>query len=414
MSSDMMTVREAAELWQISVRRTQELCRQGRVPGAALFGKSWMIPRNAPRPEDGRKGGLSKAAKAPVLLPRTSPNLVMTDLYHTPGCGDESSMALSDHPTAKLLFDSNLAFCRGDIDRSYRLARKLLDPNNSFYTLVGAIMQLSLVAIWRGDKELWDESLKYLGLLPCETETEQEILSLTLAAIDCSAMHYTGYPLWFERGNFELLPADSHPTAKVFFSDFLYLAAYSVASRKQKLEGIEGLGLMRIVPIMLEPLITQAVVDKTVIPEICLRLMAATAYQNAGWKDLAVEHVDKAIALALPDRLYGLFAIYWRLLDKLLEARLRVIAPKAVKPVVELQRAYFSGQSRLSGILQNRQIASHLSAREWEIAKWASFGLSNKAIAARLEIGESTVKSTVQSIMLKTGITDRSDFVLIL
>ena len=51
---------------------------------------------------------------------------------------------------------------------------------------------------------------------------------------------------------------------------------------------------------------------------------------------------------------------------------------------------------------------------EGEIAKKVAFGMTNKAIAKALGIGESTVKSTVRNIMQKTNITDRSDFVMIL
>lgn len=62
----------------------------------------------------------------------------------------------------------------------------------------------------------------------------------------------------------------------------------------------------------------------------------------------------------------------------------------------------------------NRNVAVNLTTREREIAKKAAFGMTNKAIAKALGIGESTVKSTVRNIMQKTNITARSDFVMIL
>lgn len=48
-------VNEAAEKWNISVRRAQDLCRMGKIPGARRFGTNWMIPADAERPPDGRK-----------------------------------------------------------------------------------------------------------------------------------------------------------------------------------------------------------------------------------------------------------------------------------------------------------------------------------------------------------------------
>ncbi|GHV12699.1 transposase [Clostridia bacterium] len=57
---DYITPREAAELWGISVRRAQALCANGQINGVErLGGTAWVIPKDAPKPLDGR----TKAAK---------------------------------------------------------------------------------------------------------------------------------------------------------------------------------------------------------------------------------------------------------------------------------------------------------------------------------------------------------------
>lgn len=45
-----MTTREAAEKWGLTERSVQIHCRKGNVPGAALHGKSWLIPSDAEKP----------------------------------------------------------------------------------------------------------------------------------------------------------------------------------------------------------------------------------------------------------------------------------------------------------------------------------------------------------------------------
>ena len=50
---DYLTVRETAETWNLSLRTVQQLCAQGRIPGAKKFGKFWAIPAGAG--EGGRK-----------------------------------------------------------------------------------------------------------------------------------------------------------------------------------------------------------------------------------------------------------------------------------------------------------------------------------------------------------------------
>lgn len=48
------TVKEMSEGWQLSQRSIQIMCAEGKIKGATKFVKSWAIPVNAERPDDGR------------------------------------------------------------------------------------------------------------------------------------------------------------------------------------------------------------------------------------------------------------------------------------------------------------------------------------------------------------------------
>ena len=52
---DYITTKEAAEKWNISERRVQILCKQNKVSGATSLGWAWAIPKDAVKPEDGRR-----------------------------------------------------------------------------------------------------------------------------------------------------------------------------------------------------------------------------------------------------------------------------------------------------------------------------------------------------------------------
>lgn len=407
-----ITAQHASEKWGISLRRVQDLCRSGKIPGAERFGTHWMLPADAVRPVDGRRKESREEAGQTLLMPRRSPMLSMTDLYHTPGCADKVSRSLKD-PQARALFDAGVAYARGEIDVVYDYAQYFLSKHTGVFAVSGATMLLCLCAIWRGDIHMWNEAKRHISEAPCRNDTDREVLSLVLAAADSSVFDQRAYPEWFEGGRFEVLPADCHPMAKVFFAKLLYMAAFGVATRQYEMEGIQGLGLMRVISCTIEPMIAQAVVDHTVIPEIYLRLLCATAYHNSGKADLAREHVDRAIALALPDRLYGILAVNWRLLDHLLEERLTLADPVAARETKELFRIFSAGQEVLRSKIQLRTVSVHLTDRERNIAKLVAFGMTNKRIAEKLGISDSTVKTTVQKIMLKTGLTDRMDFVLV-
>lgn len=61
----MMTSKEKAQQWGISERAVRTLCNDGRILGAVKSGKSWQIPDDAEKPEDGRvkSGAYSKKDK---------------------------------------------------------------------------------------------------------------------------------------------------------------------------------------------------------------------------------------------------------------------------------------------------------------------------------------------------------------
>jgi len=45
-----ISVREAAERWDISIRQVQKLCNEGRVKEAVQFASVWVIPEGTEKP----------------------------------------------------------------------------------------------------------------------------------------------------------------------------------------------------------------------------------------------------------------------------------------------------------------------------------------------------------------------------
>ena len=59
--------KEVAAKWNISERRVRELCRNGKIDGAVLQGKTWLIPEDLPKPNDGRESVTTYLAKIEAL-----------------------------------------------------------------------------------------------------------------------------------------------------------------------------------------------------------------------------------------------------------------------------------------------------------------------------------------------------------
>ena len=52
--AEYLSIQQMAEKWEISERRIQVLCGEGRVPGAFRLGRAWAIPSDAKKPADAR------------------------------------------------------------------------------------------------------------------------------------------------------------------------------------------------------------------------------------------------------------------------------------------------------------------------------------------------------------------------
>ena len=50
-----LSAKEVAEKWNISRRRVQLLCEEGRIEGAFKLSDVWVIPKDAEKPADRRK-----------------------------------------------------------------------------------------------------------------------------------------------------------------------------------------------------------------------------------------------------------------------------------------------------------------------------------------------------------------------
>lgn len=405
-----ITVKEAAEKWGVTPRRVQILCSEKRIEGAVRFGRSIMIPEDAPYPTKESKKNVEDKM---IAFPRKTPFLQMTDLYSEAGGAQKGLESLEEGSEAQRIFAAEIAYLRGEIDTVYGEANYFLSRHSGFYSTLSSGMLLALCAIWRGDLEMWRKAKLHIAEAPTKSDDDRDIVLLSLTAVDSMLYDVTNFPEWFKTGNFSLLHKDTLPAVKVYYAKYLFATGYSVATKQIELAGVSGTSLFSIVPFAVEPMISQARVDNSIISEIYLRMTCAAAYHNGGNDAQAIRHIDRAISLALPDKLYGLLAEYCRALDSLVEARLTLVDPEAWLIVKSLYTVYNKGWSTLSGQVRGRQIITTLSPRVREVAKLAAFGMSNAQIAEKLNMSMASVKQAIKITSEKSGM-DRKNFAAIL
>lgn len=412
---DKITAQELAQMWGVSLRYVQSLCQKGRIADAERKGRDWLIPANAQRPPDGRSKAARAAKEAPPIprpLLRKSPFLDMTDLYQIPGTADQVIESLSNYPEAQQLFAAEIAYSRGEIDKVYRQANYFLEIHNGFYAIIAGGLLLSLCAMWKGDAQMWYKAKKHFLEAPCKDDMDREIVSLALASADSAIRNTDDFPDWFMQGRFYNLPRDAHPAARVYYAKHMLISAQNLALGNAEWNGVYGFGLLRIMPYVVEPMISQMIAEKVIMAEIYLRILVAIAYHQYGDDTNAAEHLDKAIVLCLADGLYGPLVEHRRQLGLFLDDRIALIDPEALKKVKELHKQLHSGWTKLHNAVLNKSVHLSLSSREREVARLASFGLSDRQIANQLHLSESSVKAAIKSAKNKTGVNSRKELAI--
>ncbi len=414
---DYLKIEEVAKKWNISPRRVQALCSGGKIAGVIRLGRDWMIPKDAKRPLDGRtKAGREEKLddkNQNIPLPRKTLFLHMTDLYSAPGSAETAIEKLSGNHDAKVLFSAEIAYSRGDIDQVYDRAKYIMEKNSDFYTTLSAGTLLALCAIWRGDLTMWRRAKVHMAEAPAKNDAQRDIITFAITAVDSMLYDVESFPEWFKIGCFEPLHRDTLPAAKVFYAKYLYASAYAVATKQVQVEGLQGLTLMTLLPSTIEPMISQAMADNSVIAEAYLRLTCATIYHYCGNDAQAVRHIDRALNLILPDKLYGLVSEYCRVIGPLVEKRLNLISPEAYAEYKKLSKLYFDGWTKLSGSVRGKNLITTLSPREREVARLAAFGMQNSEIAEKLHMSLSGVKQAIRIVSEKSGV-GRDEFAAIL
>jgi len=402
-----ITAKQAAENWELTVRRVQDLCRNNQIDGAVRWGRDWMIPADAHRPSDRRRKTVTHARHTVAQLPRKNPAILLSNIYHVPGTADAVAVSFSNRPEAAQLFRAQLAFARGQIEQSSLLAQQLLEDECGHDLQIGAGLILANCAVTMGNASLWSKAKRAVVTAPCHSNRDRFAVDFWTAAVDSEIRETTSFPLWFSRGSFDVLPGDSFPSARFYYLRLLYLLGHEHALGHHGEPDAQS--KMRLFSCVAEPLIAQNRKEGAIVSEIYTRLICACSYHDLGNDAMATHHLDLAIELALPDKLYMPLAEYRRQLDFLMDERVAQQDPGAVAKIKSLNKQYLEGWTVLHNQERGRTVSNELTTREREVAKHAAFGLSNKEIADRLNISVNTVKQSLRTAMDKTGAMRRND-----
>lgn len=138
---DYITTQEAAQRWNISARSVARYVKDGKIPGAIMLGKSWLIPINTIRPDDRRyiqnrsdlhkKDDKQDKFKFPIY-------------YYLANCKTRTDFT----PMEALLRDIQVLLLEGKLKEAFNNLKKLLPiiEHEPTYFKVGVLYTAVLVA----------------------------------------------------------------------------------------------------------------------------------------------------------------------------------------------------------------------------------------------------------------------------
>jgi LuxR family maltose regulon positive regulatory protein len=139
---------------------------------------------------------------------------------------------------------------------------------------------------------------------------------------------------------------------------------------------------------------------------IYTNILLAAANHMTNRRADALDCLEKALDMALPDALYMPFSENCDYIEPLLRELSSDIAYReGIDKILGLYGIFRSGKERILSELNSDK--SPLSDRELEIARLAAEGLSNREIGEQLYISENTVKSALKSVYAKLAVSDR-------
>jgi len=379
---EFITPKEAADNWEISIRRVQKYCADGKIDGAVNMGKQWLIPSDAQRPPDGRKNRSEGMKPDPFF-----PLFIYTR--------DLSSPETANVPES--LLKPALLFLEGKYSEAVPSFRKLSAEGSNRNIRFSATVFLAFSAILLGMTDEYRAGLVSLQAMMTDEKEQDEYkeeYNLCYRFMQC----FVSYDLELLR---TVDPIKLSDEALAFYSLSL-LMTQSFTANKQSQDAMAAYEL----------LCRTMERKKAFFGLMCLSTLLGIQYFREQDIDHAEEHAKKACELALRnDWLPALAIVYpamtsvfnkfliWEGHNYILEIRKH--SEQICSSMAILHTASGGDFERMKTALTEGCQMLHLLA----------YGLTNRDIGNVMDIPDGVVKRKIQALMEQYGVQNRAELV---
>lgn len=384
---EYMTVQEAAEKWNISDRRVQKYCAEGRVKGVSKSGKSWKIPADAIKPQDPRKRkGKPESNSFPEFMPLMNTPFEpghCVELINAMENGSKRDIALAEY-----------YYFSGQPEKAIQKAEPYITCSDAAYRfsacLIYAYANLSAGQIGHAQYALKELKSEFAG-----DEEKESCISAIEAFTVFAASVLLHLPLPEEmpspRDFLPLLPIGLRAFALYIQAHYSYLKG-DYGKSAGIAEATLGMGA-----------------EQYPIPAIYLHLAAVMGYMSLKQTEAAQKHLLAAWEKARPDNLLEGLGEHHGLLGGMLESVIKPRWPDDFKRIIDITYRFSDGWRKIHNPESGHDVADDLTTTEFATAMLAARGWTNQEIADHMHVSSNTVKRHISTVLQKLGISQRQE-----
>ena len=392
---ESLTVRQAAEKWNLSPRTVQQLCTQGRIPGAQKFGKSWAIPADAEKPGDLRRAqhreNPAPAQSAPGRMLESGMLMPLMNTPFRPGHCRETAEAMAAGPQRDIAL-AEYHYFSGQSELAAREAEPYLTSSHMGAKL-SACLNYAHANLPLGRIQQTRFALQELNavLAAAEERSPQFQAASAFAAAAGAVLLHLPLPREMPdmQGFLPLLPPGPRAFALYVYAHFLYLQG----------EYGQSIGIVEAALAM--------GAEQYPIPAVYLHLVAVMDSMSLKQTERAKVHLLSAWDLARPDDLIEGFGEHHGLLGGMLESVIKPGWPEGFKRIIDITYRFSAGWRKVHNPVTGHDVADDLTTTEFAICMLAARGWTNEEIGKHMNISVNTVKRHLSSAMNKLGIDHR-------
>lgn len=379
-----ISTEEAAERWHLAVRAVQNYCKDGRIPGAVKYRRSWMVPDDAQRPPDRRRDMPLPDG------PRYLPHVLVCD-YLPILLSEKEKAALT--PAIQRQYDAEMDYFRCRYEDAIVYAVRV-SRNEESYPCALTLGMLAAVAL--GQYDILNEFLTERDELEAKAThpRDRAVLAMAREALYVSMYAPQLCADWLKAGDWT-----GFERAQYLFLGYLRCKYLHAMNKSGEMLGVAhttlSLARMSGAPVT--------------ITDAYLYMVGAAGCADQEETARAERCVDRAMDICLPTGLLSPFIENMAALRELTERKLKARSPDAFRYVTKRWPTIWKNWVSVHNQFTCDHITLLLNFSELTIATYAAEGLTNAEIGARVGLSAGRVKNRMREIFDKLCVSRRSD-----